>query len=136
MRDDLTYDEYVGRIPVRKRIYLAGPMQGVPHFNFPAFHRAAAKLRAEGYHVFNPAEADITRIGTDPSLDNPTGCVTTASERHGLSRRECLAEDLSWIALNADAIAVLPGWENSTGVAAELALARALDLEIMELSDE
>lgn len=112
-----------------KRIYLAGAMSGVPNFNFPAFHRAAAQLRSEGHEVFNPAEADIARIGVDPSIDNPEGCIKTAAERHGLSRRECLAEDLSWIALNADAIAVLPGWESSTGVACELALARALGLE-------
>lgn len=118
---------------MRKRIYLAGAMSGIPHFNFPAFHRAAAMLRNEGHHVFNPAEADIDRIGVDPSIDNPTGDVTLAAERHGLSRRECLAEDLSWIALHADAIALIPGWEKSTGVAAELALARALDLEVIEL---
>lgn len=31
------------------RVYLAGPMSGLPGFKFPAFHAAAARLRAFGY---------------------------------------------------------------------------------------
>lgn len=124
---------YLRGITQRKRVYLAGKMQGVPFFNFPAFHKAAARLRREGYYVFNPAEADIDRLGVDPSLDNPTGDVALAAERHGLSRRECLAEDLSWIALNADIVALLPGWRESSGARAEVALAEALGLELREL---
>ncbi len=32
------------------RIYIAGPMRGVPKFNFPAFDLAAARIRAELFH--------------------------------------------------------------------------------------
>lgn len=38
------------------RVYIAGPMTGLPDFNFPAFHAAAAAWRAAGWEVFNPAE--------------------------------------------------------------------------------
>ncbi|MBF3131496.1 DUF4406 domain-containing protein, partial [Pseudomonas aeruginosa] len=39
-----------------QRIYLAGPMTGLPEHNFPAFHAEAARLRSLGYQVENPAE--------------------------------------------------------------------------------
>lgn len=35
--------------------YIAGPMTGMPDGNRPAFHRAAAGLRAEGHTVLDPA---------------------------------------------------------------------------------
>lgn len=107
----------------RLKIYLAGPMQGVKYFNFPAFHRAAAELRAQGYHVFNPAESDTESVKL-----NEAGCEIEAA-KHGFCRRRALAEDTQWIALHADAIALLPGWEKSSGARAELALAQALGLK-------
>ena len=44
------------------RVYIAGPMSGLPEFNYPAFHAAAEKLRGMGFHVENPAE-----INSDPA---------------------------------------------------------------------
>lgn len=40
----------------RLRLYVAGPMSGVIDDNFPAFEDAAARLRAVGYSVINPAQ--------------------------------------------------------------------------------
>lgn len=111
----------------QKRIYLAGPMSGIPYFNFPAFHRAAAELRAQGYHVFNPAETDNESVKL-----NETGDEVEAA-KHGFCRRRALAEDTQWIALHADAIALLPGWEKSSGARAEYALAEALGLGVILL---
>lgn len=39
-----------------KRIYLSGPMSGLPGLNFPTFHSITASLRAGGHTVTNPAE--------------------------------------------------------------------------------
>lgn len=111
------------------RVYLAGPMRGIPEFNFPAFFAAAALLRAAGHTVFNPAERDNERHGTDVSAGNLTGDEHVAAAQHGFSLREALADDLAFICLEADAIALLPGWERSKGVAAERATAIALGLE-------
>ena len=88
------------------RVYLSGAMRGLPDNNFPAFHAAAAKLRAEGHIVCNPAELPY---GED-------------------DLRSCFAADMVFISLCAQAVAFLPGWENSLGAQAEHALAKALGL--------
>jgi len=119
---------------MRKRhIYLAGPMRGLPKFNFPAFDAAAAKLRSEGHDVFNPAECDRERMGVDMSERSRSGSETQAMRKYGFDLREALLADLTYICATADTVAVLPDWENSMGVAAELATARALNLDIIFL---
>lgn len=95
------------------KIYLSGPMTGLPDFNYPTFNKTAADLRARGFTVYNPAEY---------KHDGPVFPI-----------REAFAEYSRFICLEADAIALLPGWENSLGVSAELALARNCNLEIIYL---
>lgn len=114
-------------------IYLAGPMRGIPEFNFPAFYREAAFLRACGHTVFNPAERDNEVHGTDISKGNPTGSEELATAEHGFNLREALGADLVWICSTADAIALLPGWFTSKGALAEHATAVALGLKVVEL---
>lgn len=113
------------------KLYLAGPMTGVPHFNYPAFNSAAASLRADGHEVFNPAEHDVALFGKD--ISNPDGDAHQATAEHGFDGRAALKADLSWICENAEGIALLPGWERSTGAKAERALADALGLQVVTL---
>lgn len=115
------------------RIYVAGPMRGIPEFNFPAFNAAAATLRAMGHTVFNPAEKDNERHGTDISKGNATGCEKEAAKAHGFDLRVALGDDLRWICAEADAIALLPEWEKSKGATAEHATAVALGLMVFVL---
>lgn len=100
-------------------------MRGVPEFNFPAFDQAARVLSGLGHTVFNPADRDRS---TGFDTKGMTGDENLADA--GFSLREALHADTEWISLHADAIALLPGWEKSTGVAAEVALARALGLPV------
>lgn len=93
------------------KIYLSGPMRDIPDLNFPAFHEAAAKLRADGHFVFNPAESDV--------------------DQNDL--RMCFQQDTYYICTFADVVALLPGWEKSKGARAEKALAEAIGLGVMEL---
>lgn len=93
------------------RVYLAGPMRGHPNLNFPAFFEAAELLRIKGHVVFNPAE----NCAPDDDI------------------RTCLAIDTAWICNSAEAIALLPGWENSKGAKAELALSEALGHQVIYL---
>jgi len=93
------------------RVYVSGPMRGHPEFNYPAFNATAASLRATGHIVFNPAENDAGSL------------------------RANLASDMSWIALVADCVVMLPGWQESLGAKAEYALARAIGIQVWELED-
>lgn len=114
------------------KIYLAGPMRGIPQFNYPAFHRASSQLRQVGHHVFSPAERDIERDGKDWGSLQKDGDLS-AAQAQGFCLRTALGDDLAWICSEAEAVALLPGWEKSKGATAERATAEALGLEIIYL---
>lgn len=101
------------------RIYIAGPMRGIPEWNFPAFDKAEDKWRALGHIVFSPAQVDRA-LQYDPqngeSLDH---------------LRHVIQMDIACI-MAADALALLPGWEKSRGATVELSLAQFLGLPIYD----
>jgi dTDP-4-amino-4,6-dideoxygalactose transaminase len=104
-------------------------MGGVPYWNRDAFAKAAERLRAKGHTVYNPHEADFTKYGTD--ITNPLGSITIAEVDYNFSRRDAIADGLQYICRNAEAIALLPGWEHSTGAFAEWATTKAIDLKFI-----
>ncbi len=99
---------------LKMKVYLSGPMRGLPGFNFSAFDYAATKLRAEGYEVFSPAEHDAKGDGI----------------------RDWMLVDTAWICQHAEAVALLPGWEHSLGARAERALGEAIGATIIILGEE
>ncbi len=116
-------------------VYLAGPMRGIPDFNFPAFEAGTVGLRARGFEVFSPAERDI-KVHGDKVNDSATGDLDDPKVKaSGFDLRAALAADTQWIAMTADAVVVLPGWENSKGAQAEVALARALSLPVFTIEE-
>ncbi|MEV0869445.1 DUF4406 domain-containing protein [Brachybacterium paraconglomeratum] len=93
------------------RIYIAGPMSGLPDFNYPSFDRAEEDLATAGYHPLSPAV--IAHLSpADPGV-----------LADGLSYEDVLAASLQML-LNADAVALLDDWESSHGARLEVALAR------------
>lgn len=90
-------------------IYISGPMTGLPDFNRPAFNAMAAKLKAEGKKVFNPADIRLA--------DNA---------KWADYMRECI---VGLMACNT--MIQLDGWENSKGSCIETSLAIALDFEFI-----
>lgn len=113
---------------VTKTIYIAGPMRGLPEFNFPAFDTAEALLTEHGYQPINPAQHD-----RDGGFDakGMTGHEDLTA-RQDFDIREALKWDLEQVA-HVDAVAVLPGWENSSGARAEVALAHAIGTPVYPL---
>ena len=94
-------------------LYLSGAMTGKPDLNFPAFHAAAADLRARGFDVINPAELD-------------------AADTSPMTWEQYLRRDIRHL-MGADRIALLPGWEHSRGAKLELHIATALGMSAMFL---
>ena len=94
------------------KIYLSGPMTGLPDFNYPAFHAAAAALRDEGHIVYSPAEFLKPGETFEP--------------------RRAFAMFSAFICLEADLVVVLPGWEKSNGATTECALASVCDVPVVE----
>lgn len=110
------------------KIYISGPMADLPNFNFPAFDKAAEKLRALGHEVFNPADKDRERHGEDFSEKNASGSIQEATAK-GFNLGDALAEDCRWICKEAEAIYMLHGWEGSSGAKMEHLLARCMRLK-------
>ena len=104
-------------------------MRGLPFFNHQAFRDGAALLRSQGHEVFSPVESTESIYGPDIYRTNEAGDEPLA----GIDGRRVFALDLEYICKEAEAVAMLPGWENSRGARAEHAAALALDHRIIYL---
>jgi hypothetical protein len=100
------------------KVYIAGPMRGIKDFNFPAFEAAAKALREIGWQVVSPHEEDIRHDGLDvkkhKDFNNPPHSFSYYMKRDLPLVCEC------------DAIALLPGWEQSEGAKLEHQVAQSL----------
>ena len=109
------------------RVYLAGPMSGIPQFNFPAFDEAAKVLRAAGLTVINPAEIDDP-ASRAAALASPDGSMADVPETWG----DFLSRDVKIVADSGlAAIVCLPGWESSRGAIVETTVARLCDVKVL-----
>ena len=98
------------------KIFISGPMSGLPNFNRDAFNAEAHRLLGLGYVALNPA------ILPD-----------------GLEQHEYMAICIEMVKM-ADQLVMLPGWERSAGARAEHALAikigKTIILPVPHLADE
>lgn len=98
------------------KLYLAGPMSGLPGYNFAEFNRVAALLRRDGHEVFDPAEIDLLcGVQPDLPLDHP-------DQPQDWSVATALENDVQAI-FDSVGIVLLPGWRKSFGACLERAVA-------------
>lgn len=115
------------------KLYTAGPMTGIPQFNYPAFIKAAEDLRALGHEVISPAELD------DPAdraaaLASPNGLMSEFNSASSQTWGDFLARDVKLLADDGiEAIVVLPGWKQSRGARLETFVAYMCGLPIYDL---
>lgn len=95
------------------RYYIAGPMTGVPEFNYPLFYATAERLRSQGHEVENPAESD----------------GGTSHKPREFYLRKAIA-----MLVKCDAVVVLPNWENSRGACLEVLIAGELGMPILDVA--
>lgn len=95
------------------KLYLAGPMSGLPDFNYPAFRAEAARLRGLGHTVENPAD------NPEPPCGSWAGYMRMAIPQM----------------LSCGAIALLPGWMGSRGARIEWQMAIDLGMPIHMAAD-
>lgn len=90
------------------KVYVSGPMTGLPGNNFEAFNAVAAELREAGYDVEDPADKGIVP---------------------GWTWEDYLRFDLG-VLVKCDQVATLPGWRKSRGARLEVRVATALGMSV------
>lgn len=93
---------------MKSKIYIAGPMTGIPEHNYPAFNAAAAELQGLGWTVVNPADH---------------------GEIADFEWSDYLRLDICKLARCTD-IYLLRGWPQSKGATLEYTIASALGMPI------
>lgn len=90
------------------KIYIAGPITGLPNGNKPAFDLAAAQLRLAGHEVVNPWELGF-------QLGFPWEHYMKVCIKH---------------LVDCEQIYFLPNWQDSKGACLEHKIGLALGLEL------
>lgn len=106
------------------KLYLSGPMRGYPRFNYEAFLDAAQQLRKNHYEVVSPVEMDI-EDGMDFTSDE-TIAATVKRDLNGNPDQEYYLTRDKAIMATCHGMALLPGWEHSTGCSIEIDRAHEL----------
>ena len=91
------------------KLYLAGPMAGLPEHNYPAFNAAAEQLRDAGFEVMNPAEFEGDA---------------------GHEWAWYLKRNIPYL-IKCDAVATLDNWWNSRGACLETSIAAEMGMPII-----
>jgi hypothetical protein len=92
------------------KVYIAGPMTGLPQHNFKAFDAAKRQLKRQGHKVVSPA--DIDRMFGITGRERPEDLAAAMLQRVMLVELRAIGR--------CDALTLLPGWQRSKGAAIEI----------------
>lgn len=97
-----------------KKVYISGPISGIPGGNREAFLAAELVLQASGYDVVNPQKL-VPRMLGEENEEDWAGCMRLAIR----------------LLLDCDQIYLLDGWFRSRGAQVEHGVAVALGMHIV-----
>lgn len=109
------------------KLFVSGPMRGLPRLNADAFHECRVRLRSKGHLVTCPMEWTLLR-GIDPDIpweDQASGFDLNSAARYA-----------SAAIGQVDAVVMLPGWEGSVGARWEYEFSCAIGCPCVYLSDD
>lgn len=107
---------------------MSGPMAGYDDFNRESFALGASIVEALGFVAVNPHDLDA-EFGLEEGTDEVEFTVTPES------RAAYMRRDVAVVA-GCQAVAMLPGWEESTGANIELLTALVCGLEVWEFQED
>ena len=111
------------------RIYISGPMTGLPNNNRAAFDAAAWRLREQGHFVINPH--DLTPVfGAVDEIADSFAAHYAGDKAFDGSLAQCVMDADIAALRSCETIYLLKGWESSRGTKTELAEALRLNLRI------
>lgn len=115
--------------PKQLTLYLAGPMSGIPQFNYPEFARITKELRGAGYNIISPAEHDTPRqqgmavASNDGLIDGKMPVDDRTIKFDGETWGDVLARDVKLIFDRCDGVVVMQNWGKSRGARLEVFVA-------------
>ena len=107
------------------KIFISGPMRGIPYYNFPAFDAARAAFEEAGFDVVTPADLD-SEIGIEAMDLTET---TDWNVKTGFDVRAAIKRNIDAL-LDADGVVFLEGWGGSLGCNIERLIADRCNMRL------
>lgn len=121
------------------KVYISGPIAGMPDGNMQAFRQAESMLREMLAQPVNPQTLDHEHEGLPCAGDQVprefTNVSPVAEAAERTHRYGCYMKPDILALLDCDGVVLLPGWENSRGAKVEVAVAEICGIPRCELKD-
>jgi nucleoside 2-deoxyribosyltransferase len=103
------------------KVYICGPISGLPDDNKPAFEAAEKIIRERGFQPINPHvlcfDIVLAHEGTPEEL-----------------WKKCMKRDISYM-LDCDLVVLLNGWHKSRGAMVEINTASAVGIQCITIKE-
>lgn len=106
------------------KVFICGPMTGLPDFNYPSFHKAGECLQESGFEIRSGAHYKSFNGEIEPAKP--------PSPDKAKSQEYYMRQSISKL-VGCDLIYLLDGWADSEGARLEVKIAKAIGLKTLDL---